>query len=169
MEAHCLSVLLRRPDLVYRVDRALQESGLGRLSVDDFQSADHQVILQLIEDSLHQDHAEPLFFVLNSLSLPLMELADQLLLKTEKLDPNEERVLEDLVRTVLVLRQRRLRQQIDHIRFLMEEAQQSGDSQAGEYQQTMVQFSIARVRLDQALGHYTSHAIQPAGGTYDRS
>ena len=160
LEAHCLSVLLRRPDLVHRVDRALQAGGLGRISPDDFQSADHQVVLQLIEDSLEQDHAEPLFFVMNSLSLPLMELVDQLLLRTEKIDPNEERVLEDLVRTLLELRQRRLRQEMDHVRFLMAEAQQTGDSRASDYQQTMLHYILTRQRLDQALGHYTSHILQ---------
>jgi DNA primase len=160
LEAHCLSVLLRRPDLVYRVDRALQENGLNRLSVDDFQSSDHQALLQLVDESLKQDHAEPLIFVQNSLSLPLMELADQLLMKTEKLDPNEDKVLEDLVRTLLVLRQRRLFQEIEHIRYLMEEAQLVEDSSVADYQKTMVQYIAARSRLDQALGFYTSHMIQ---------
>jgi DNA primase len=160
LEAHCLSVLLRRPDLVYKVDRALQENGLNRLSVDDFQSSDHQALLQLVDESLKQDHAEPLIFVQNSLSLPLMELADQLLMKTEKLDPNEDKVLEDLVRTLLVLRQRRLFQEIEHIRYLMEEAQLVEDSSVADYQKTMVQYIAARSRLDQALGFYTSHMIQ---------
>jgi hypothetical protein len=158
VESYCMSVLLRRPDLVYRVDRALQESGLNRLSLDDFQSAEHQLLLQLIEDSLNQDHAEPLHFVLNSLSLPLMELVDQLLQKSGDLDPVEDRVLEDLVRSILMLRQRRLRQQMDHVRYLMEEAQLTGQSQANEYQQAMVQYILARGRLDQALGRYTSHS-----------
>jgi len=160
LEAHCLSVLLRRPDLVYRVDRALQENGLNRLSVDDFQSSDHQALLQLVDESLKQDHAEPQLFVQNSLSLPLMELVDQLLLKTEKLDPNEDKVLEDLVRTMLVLRQRRLFQEIEHIRYLMEEAQLVEDSNVADYHNTMVQYIAARSRLDQALGFYTSHMIQ---------
>ena len=160
LEAHCLSVLLRRPDLVYRVDRAFQENGLNRLSVDDFQSSDHQALLKLVDESLKQDHAEPLLFVQNSLSLPLMELVDQLLMKTEKLDPNEDKVLEDLVRTLLVLRQRRLFQEIEHIRYLMEEAQLVEDSRVADYQKTMVQYIAARSRLDQALGFYTSHMIQ---------
>jgi DNA primase len=160
LEAHCLSVLLRRPDLVYRVDRALQENGLNRLSVDDFQSSDHQALIQLVDESLKQDHAEPQLFVQNSLSLPLMELVDQLLMKTEKLDPNEDKVLEDLVRTLLVLRQRRLFQEIEHIRYLMEEAQLVEDSSVADYQKTMVQYIAARSRLDQALGFYTSHMIQ---------
>jgi DNA primase len=160
LEAHCLSVLLRRPDLVYRVDRALQENGLNRLSVDDFQSSDHQALLRLVDESLKQDHAEPQLFVQNSLDLQLMELVDQLLMKTEKLDPNEDKVLEDLVRTLLVLRQRRLFQEIEHIRYLMEEAQLIEDSNVADYQKTMVQYIAARSRLDQALGFYTSHMIQ---------
>ena len=160
LEAHCLSVLLRRPDLVYLVDRALLENGLSRLSVDDFQSADHQILLQLIDDSLKQDRSEPNIFVQNSLTLHLMELADRLLVQTEKLDPNEDKVLEDLLRALIVLRQRRLFQQIDHLRYLMEEAQGSPETSVAEYQKTMVQYITARSRLDRALGLYTSHMIQ---------
>jgi DNA primase len=160
LEAHCVSVLLRRPDLVYRVDRALQEHGLGRLALDDFQSADHQFLLRLIEESLEQDHAEPLIYVLNGLSMPLMELADRLLIRTEKLDPNDERVLDDLIRALLVLRRRHLRQHMDHLRFLMEEAQESGDLQARDYQNTIRQYTQARSRLDKAIGHYTAHTLQ---------
>jgi DNA primase len=160
LEAHCLSVLLRRPDLVYLVDRALLENGLSRLSVDDFQSADHQILLQLIDDSLKQDRTEPNIFVQNSLTLHLMELADRLLVQTEKLDPNEDKVLEDLLRALIVLRQRRLFQQIDHLRYLMEEAQGRPETSVAEYQKTMVQYITARSRLDRALGLYTSHMIQ---------
>lgn len=160
LEAHCLGILLRRPDLVYRMDRTLQERGLTRLAPDDFQSADHKLILRLIEGSLEQDHAEPLHFVLNGLSLPLMELADRLLVETKKLDPNEDRVLDDLVRTLLDLRRRSLHQHMDHIRFLMEEAQESGDFRATEYLQTMKHYIETRDRLDRALGRYTERALQ---------
>ena len=160
LEAHCLGILLRRPDLVYRMDRTLQERGLTRLALDDFQSADHKLILRLVESSLEQDHAEPLHFVLNGLSLPLMELADRLLVETEKLDPNEDRVLDDLVRTLLDLRRRNLHQHMDHMRFLMEEAQESGDLRATEYLQTMKHYIETRDRLDRALGRYTERALQ---------
>jgi DNA primase len=159
LEAHCLSILIRRPDMVFRIDRALQENGLSRLSLDDFQSADHQVLFGLIGDSLVQLNAEPLMFVLNGLSMPLMELADQLLKRTQKLDPNEERVLDDVIRALLVLRQRRLHQQMDHLRFLMEEAQRGGDSGVGDYQKTMAEYVLARSRLDRAYGRYTVHVI----------
>jgi hypothetical protein len=134
----------------------LQEEGLSRLSVDDFQHADHQTILRMLRESVDQDMAEPLNYVLNSLSLSMMEIADDLLSRTENLDPNEERVLGDLVRTFLDLRHRNVRQSIEHLRFLMEDAQMQGDLRATQYQQTMVQHTIILQRLDQARGHYTS-------------
>lgn len=160
LEAHCLSVLLRKPELVYQVDRTLQEAGLPRLSSEDFTATDHQLLLRLIAESLEQDHTEPVTYVLNSLSLPLMELADGLLALTEQLDPERERVLEDLTRALLVLRQRQLRQRMDHLRYLMAEAQQSGDLRASEYQQIMRQYMQTRSRLDRAIGRYSSHVLQ---------
>jgi DNA primase len=159
-EAHCLSVLLRRPDLLNRIDRALQEHTLVRLSFDDFQSAENQTLFRLIQDSLKQDHAEPLIYVQNSLSLPLMEVADRLLLRTQRINGSDDRILEDLMRALLNLRLKRFRQEIDHVRFLMEEAQTAGDARASEYQQTMVQYSVTLSRLHLALSHYTSHMSQ---------
>ena len=82
-EAYCVGVLLRRPDLVYRIDRKLQEDNLPRLSFDDFQAAEHRTIFQLVQESLDQDEVEPLNYVMNQLSLPLMELADGLLARTK--------------------------------------------------------------------------------------
>jgi DNA primase len=159
IEAHFLGVILRRPDLLYQVDRSLQEHGLTRLSSDDFQSSDHQAIYQLIQRSLDQDDAEPLDHVLNRLDLPMMEICDDLLARTAKMDPNEDRVMEDLMRCVLGMRRRNLHQNIDHVRFLMEEAQQQSDPAVAEFCQVMVQYTKAQNRLDHAYGRYTSRAV----------
>lgn len=156
LEAHALGVLLRRPDLLYKVDRYLQEQGLSRLSKDDFQHADHQALLGTLRESINQDMAEPLNYVLNSLSLPMMEVADDLLARTEDLDPNEDRVLGDLLRTLLDLRHRHVHQNIEHLQFLMEDAQVQGDLMATQYQQSMVQHISLRHRLDRARGYYSS-------------
>jgi DNA primase len=161
LEAHGLGVLLRRPDQLYKVDRALQSAGLGRLTPADFQHADHQTIFRLLQESVDQDLAEPLNYVMNSLSLPMMELADGLLERTKKLDPVEDRVLGDLLRTLLDLRSRSLHQSIDYLRFLMEDAQEQGDLKASQYQQTMVQHTVLLYRLNRAIGQYTSRT--PAG------
>lgn len=157
LEAYCLGVLLRQPELLYRVDRALQEAGLNRLSPDDFQHADHQAILRLFQQSIDQDLAEPLNFIFNNLSLPLMDLADAMLERTSQLNPVEDRVIEDLIRALLELRKRNLRQKNEYLRFLMEEAQQQNDPELKQYQQTMLQHTRLLERLDRAIGKYTGH------------
>jgi hypothetical protein len=197
LEVHCLGVLLRQPALLYRVDRKLQEVGLGRLAPEDFQHTDHQAIFSLLQESVDQDMAEPLNFVLSGFSLPMMEIADELLARTTpvknedtkkakggtgavvstgnlrggtmpvqntgvSLEPNEKRVLEDLLRGLLEIRQRNIRQNLEYLRYLMEDAQEqaapTGDSKMAQYRQTVVETMQVKRLLDRAIGKYTSHA-----------
>jgi DNA primase len=155
LEFHCLGMLMRRPDLVYRLDRAMQEFNLPRLSVNDFQRAEHQALFQLVQESLDQNVSEPLHFVLNSLSLPLMDKADDLLERTSKLDPVEDRVFEDVLRAILNLRILYVRESLDYLRYIMDEAQQQGDLQSKEFQQGVLHFTILLKHLNTALGRYT--------------
>ena len=159
LEAYCLGVLIRQPDLVFRIDRALQEARLPRLSRLDFERAEYQTIIDLIQESLAQDVAEPMNYVLNGLSLPLMEIVDDLLKRTEKLDPIEDRVLEDLMRALLDMRQRQVRQTIDHLRFQMEEAAQVGDLRTKEYEENMAKSSRLLKNLHQARDRFTNRIV----------
>jgi DNA primase len=159
LEAHCIGLLLRRPDLVFRIDREMQSYRLARLSQRDFDRSEYQTIFGLIQNSLAQDTSEPLNFVLNGLSLPLMEIADELLKQTEKLDPNEERILEDLMRTLLELRRREVKQNIDHTRYLLEDAQEKGQAADKEVLQGMTSYAQVLQSVDRALGQYTSRAV----------
>ena len=161
MEAHCLGVLLRRPDLLYQVDRRLQEDSLGRLSIEDFRHADHQVIFRLLQESVDQDMAEPLNYVMSNLTLAMMEVADEMLDQTSKLDPSDERVVEDLLRSILDLRRRSLYQDLDYLQFLQEEAQGEGDLRAGQYRQMVIQCTHTRKLLDKAMGRYTGRVSTP--------
>ncbi|MBN2547713.1 MAG: DNA primase [Anaerolineales bacterium] len=164
LEAHCLGVLLRRPGLLYQVDRLLLQEGLPRLIPNDFQHADHQSILRLFQDSIDQDMTEPLDFVFNNLSLPMMDIADSMLERTEKFDPSDDRVLDDLMRGLLDLRKRNLHQEIDYQRYLLQEAQEGADRQqnslleTSQYLETMVQLTEMKRRLDQAISQYTGHS-----------
>jgi DNA primase len=162
-EAHCLGVLLRRPDLLYRVDRLLQEFGLERLRPQDFQKAEYSTIFRLIQDSLEQDETEPLTFILNRLSLPLMEPAEELLVQTGNLTSNGDQVLEDLMRAVLYLRRRDLYDKMDYYRLQMEEAQQEGASPEKELVQDVQMCSQALQRVNQAIGKYTNRALTAKG------
>jgi DNA primase len=156
LETHCLGVLLRRPDLLYNADRVMQEAGLPRLGNEDFSRADQQAIFHLLRESLNQTDAEPLEYVLNRLPGELAEMADGVLARTAKLDPNAERVLEDLLRSLLDLRRRNLHQSIDYLRYLMEESQQQGEYRATEYGQIMLHNIKTLESLDRTIGRYTN-------------
>jgi DNA primase len=162
LEAHCLSIIIRHPELIYRVDRELQEHSLPRLSSNDFEHSDLQEMFRLSLDSLAQDSLEPASFALENLPLPLIDRAYDLLNTSKSLDPNEERVFEDLLRTILLLRRRNLHQTNEQMRFLQEGAQEDGDLRASEYQQVMVKNTQAMQRLDIALGKFTSRAFSAA-------
>ncbi|MFZ5809472.1 MAG: DNA primase [Chloroflexota bacterium] len=156
IEAHVLGVLLRNPELLYRIDRHLQEEQLDRLSEADFRSADHKTLFRYLQQSMDQDVAEPLHFVLDRLSLELMEIADAILAKTKDLDASPQRLVEDVLRGGLQLRQQNIIQTIEYQRFQIEEAQAQGDPRATQYQKVMVQLSQTLLKLNRALKKYTS-------------
>ncbi len=158
-ETHILGILLRNPDLVYHIDRNLQEDGLQRISEQDFMTTDHQVLIQLLIKSLDQNDSEPLDYVLNHLNEMLMNPTDSVLKQTEGIDPYGRDILEDIMRTLLLIREHQIGQQLDHLRFLQEAAQENGDLKASEYQDTMVNYVILRGRLHKAKNRYTHHQI----------
>jgi DNA primase len=160
LEDHMISILIRQPELVHRLDRELQERSLNRISDNDFQISHNRTIFRIIADSLTQDYAEPATYVLNCLDQSLMELVDKLLMKSQKLDFSEERIFEDMIRSLLLLRRQNMNQQIEHTRFVMEEAQRSGDNRAVEYQREISKLTEDRWRLDLALGHFTTHFVR---------
>ena len=151
LEIFCLGALMRNPGLTYKIDRALQRNNLNRITGRDFQSSDHQAFMRLIIQAVDQDYDQPLQVVLASLPLSMMDLADDILRQTENLESNERRLLEDLLRAILDMRRRNINQNINHLRFLMQEAQEGGDLIVKDYQQSMGQHTTTLARLDQAL------------------
>jgi len=150
-EIYCLAVLFRRPELLHKLDRQLQEAGLQRLINDDFGYTDHQMLLDLIRESLEQDKVDHHQYVVEHVPEALKELAEELLQQTQSLDPLEEKILEELKRIVRTLRRKIADESIQQIRFLQEEAQQAGDAlRVKEYTTQMVQYTVLRNTLDQA-------------------
>jgi DNA primase len=149
-EAHILSLLLRRPDLLYRLDRLLQEAGLLRMSPEDFTSTDHQTLFHLVRQSLEQDGEDPDRYLVDHLPESLAGLMGALLALTVKLDPLEDRLLEDLFRGVVKVRRAALNENINALRYLQEDGQQAGDLQSAFYRETVQQYSTLLRKLDQA-------------------
>jgi DNA primase len=149
-ELYCIGLLFRRPELLHRLDRQLQEAGLQRLINEDFGYTDHQMLLDLIRQSLEQDKVDHSQYVMDHLPEALQELAGELLKQTEKLDPVEERLLEELQRSIIKLRRLGLNESLNQLRFMLEEAQQQGDLRATSYQEQVLQHTRLLRDLDYA-------------------
>ncbi|MBX3048587.1 MAG: DNA primase [Anaerolineales bacterium] len=151
LEKHILAVIIRTPELLYRVNRSLQQAKLPRLSSGDFQHSEMQEMFRLSLESLEQDLLEPSSYALQNLPLPLLDRADEMLMNSQEMDPNAERVFEDLLRSILMLRRRNLYATNEQMRYLQAAAQEEGDLKASEYAQVMLQNTLTLQRLDKAL------------------
>ena len=145
-----VGVLFRRPELIYRLDRLLQQYGLVPLSVEDFEYTDHQMMFRLIRESVEQDKTEHHDFVMNSMPETLQGLSRDLIAQTEKLERLDEKLLEELLRGVIKLRRVAAGENLNQLRFLQEEAYQSGDLRASSYQDLVLQHTKLLRDLDQA-------------------
>ncbi|MCX6066759.1 MAG: hypothetical protein NT121_13540 [Chloroflexi bacterium] len=149
VEISCLALLLRRPDLLPHLDRRLQESGLAALSISDFEYTDYQMILRLIQQSLEQDESEQARYVEAHLDESLRETYASLLAERPSKGA-DDRLLDELTRQVLQVRQQSLSENVNQLRFVIEDAQLAGEVRATNYQQTMLQYGRMLNRLDEA-------------------
>jgi len=149
VELSCLALLLRRPDLLPHLDRRLQESGLAALSGADFEYTDYQLILSLIQQSIEQDESEQAHFVEAHLDESLRDTHTSL---QGQRPPKgaDDRLLDELTRQVLQVRQQSTNFSVNQLRFMIEDAQQTGSLSATNYQQLMLQYGRMLNRLDEA-------------------
>ena len=151
VESECLGLLLRRPDLLPRLDRRLQESSLGALTQADFEYTDHQLIFRLVQESLEQDEAEQAHYVEAHLDESLRETYKELIAHHPKLSTGrDDRLLDEITRQTLQMRQQSISESINQLRFMLEEAQQSGDPSTAPNQQLLLQLSRMLQRLHEA-------------------
>jgi DNA primase len=150
VEAHLLAWLFRRPELLYRVDRLLQEHGLATLSTDDFEYTDHQLLIGLIRQAVEQDEAEHHAFVVNALPESLQGLSRELMAQTEGHEVLEDKLLEELLRNIKRIRQDAASEKRTQYRFLQEEAQEKGDAESATvYQREVLKLTQLKRVLDE--------------------
>jgi DNA primase len=160
VEEYIIGVLFRRPELVYRLDRQLQQYGLVSLAVEDFEYTDHQMMFRLIRESVEQDKTEHHDFVIGQMPESLQGLSRDLIAQTEKMERLEEKLLEELLRGVIKLRRVEANENLNQLRFLQEEAHQAGDLRASSYQDLVLQNTKLLRDLDQASRKMTLKRLE---------
>ena len=150
VEEYIIAVLFRRPELLYRLDRLLQQFDLVSLAAEDFEYTDHQMMFRLIRESVEQDKTEHHDFVVGAVPESLQGLSRDLFAQTEKMERLDEKLLEELLRGVIKLRRVAAGENLNQLRFLQEEAHQSGDLRATSYQGLVLQNTKLLRDLDQA-------------------
>jgi len=150
VEEYVIGALFRKPELLYRLDRSLQEYGLLPLNAQDFEFTDNQMLFGLIRESVEQDKTEHHDFVAEALPESLQGLSRDLLAQTEKLERAEDKMLEELLRGVIKLRRVAAGENLNQLRFLQEEAHQDGDLRASSYTDLVLRNTKLLRDLDQA-------------------
>jgi DNA primase len=161
VEAYIIAVLVKKPELLYRLDRVLQEYGLLKLAVQDFEYTDHQMMFGLIRESVEQDKTEHHEFVVESVPASLQSLLQELDAQAEKkFERMEEKLLEELLRGVIKLRRVAAGENLNQLRYLQEEAQQVGDLRAASYQSLVLKNTKLLHDLDQAYRKMSIKRLQ---------
>lgn len=160
LEGYCLSLLLRRPELLVQVDAALRAQDLEPLSGQDFQDAATRLIFEEWKRLLAE---QPLASPEELRACLPAELQAKL---AELVAPDEPRLADellvrDLIVTLLRLRQRNLRRLGQELGFLTAEAQEAGDLRAGEYMEALRVYRQTLLRIQRALARRWS-LVPPA-------
>ena len=159
-EAYIIAVLVKKPELLYRLDRLLEEHRLLKLAVQDFEYTDHQMMFGLIRESVEQDKTEHHEFVVESVPVSLQSLLQELDTQAEKFERMEEKLLEELLRGVIKLRRVAAGENLNQLRYLQEEAQQVGDLRAASYQNLVLKHTRLLHDLDQAYRKMSLKRLQ---------
>lgn len=150
IESYCLGVLFRKPELLFRLDRKLQEFGLSALTREDFEYTDHQLLFNVVRLAVEQDENDHHHYVMSHLPETVNDLSKELLAQTEKLDPRDDKLTEELLARFMDLRRTNAMSNVNQLRFLQEEEQQLGGANIKIYQEQALQFTKLLHGLDQA-------------------
>ncbi|MCC6259691.1 MAG: DNA primase [Anaerolineales bacterium] len=150
IEKYCLGILFRKPEMLYRVDRRLEEFGLSALAVEDFGYTDHQLLFDAMRQALEQDAKDYQLFLTSRLSETLQSLSKELLERNEKMEALEDRLLDEVTNRLIDLRRAAAQANVSQLRFLQEDEQSNGGLNLKAYQKQALQFTKLLQSLDQA-------------------
>jgi DNA primase len=151
MEQHCLSLLLRKPDATYSIDRALQKANLQRISYYDFEVTEFQTISRILFESLEQDRMDAEDYFKDQMPEALQFLVQELKAPMSLGEPNEDKMMMDMYRTLLNIRETRAKLNNEKLTELQKEMDEQGEESFESVQDMQVQNSILLGRIERAM------------------
>lgn len=145
LEAYVLTLLMRYPDILALADTQLGAAQLELVNDNDFSGIYRLIWLAWLELSAH-----PELELNDVLPADLMEQV-HMWIAAPLPDMSLDQWARDATRTILRLRERRLRNISKHTQSLVAEAQGEGDLKAERYLTTLQGFSETLCRVQQAL------------------
>lgn len=156
LEISCMNVLLRRPDLLPHIDRKLQESRLEEVTKQDFENTELQLLLELIQRSLEQDELDQIKFVEMNLSNSI-EDAYKMILNQKQPVGQDDRLIEEMVRTIINIRQATMKKNLEQISFLMGEPDEQNETKLASLSSVMQKYGALLRNLDDARQKLTEY------------
>ncbi len=158
LDGFCLGLLLRDPELMYRVDRTLQAVEQKKLSADDFRGSERQAILSAVRAALEQQDDEPSVHWRRNMHEPLQEIAGELAQQVDGIDLERPRVLDEVLADFLRLRKYNLETSLSQLRFQLQTAQETDNDQRlmqrpdiGQHTRRAQELAMDIARVDQAI------------------
>jgi DNA primase len=149
-EKYCLLLFLKEPDLILEAETLLRELDLGSMAPDDFNQAENREIFVAWREYLKdRENGFDLEEFQSALDITLQAYLSKLL---SEYIPSEDEAAKDIARSVLKLRERKLRTQNEMLPFLQSEAEEQGDWEAlKKYNRIVVENANKLGRIQHAL------------------
>ena len=125
-ELLCLNILLRNPELLPKVDRTLQQANLSGISPDDFMDTQIQILLRLLKSSFEQDESDQAHYVLSRLDETTRDVYEEVMM-VKPVEGTADRLISEIVRVVIQIRQLRLREYMTMITMQMDDPESEND------------------------------------------
>jgi DNA primase len=150
IEGYCLSMLLRRPDLLSQANGVLRERGLDPIRAQDFDRASFRAIFETWDEVLETKPAPSIEALREGLPSDLHGQLEELQ-GTDEVALADEQLVRDVVVTLLRLRQRRLKQLVQDLKTLMLEAHEEGDPRGKQYDHAHLVHAQMLLKTQRAL------------------
>ncbi len=151
LERHCLQLMIRQPEVLYKLDRSLQDRGLLRFDPKEIEDGGLNLLAEIIFNAIHQDQMDEKEYIQDNIPESLQMTAASLQEKMPIGEPAMEVIPEELFRSMVQLRLLRINERLNQIQFMLSDGEAQGNDGFREDREMLRSINETRRRLDGAL------------------